>query len=311
MTDGLDLETLRLTLDAIRDFARKELPDEKLLEFDTKDEFPEALVRAMGGGDLGIQLVFIPESYGGMGGGTFDVYRVCEAMARIDLGISTGVLATFLGSDPIVFGGTPEQKKHWLGRIADEGLLMAYGATEPQAGSDLAALKTVAEPVHEDGKVTGYRISGNKQWISNGGTADVYTILARAPGGPTWFIVEKGAEGLDHGKPEDKHGIRASNTATVSLDGVYVDADRVVGGVEGQGLQQAQNVFGFTRLMVAAFGLGAGWGRAGPCDSVLHRTNPGWRAALGEAGLHLQAHHSARGSTRGRARLHRVHRREH
>ena len=78
-------------------------------------------VRAMGSSELGIQLVFIPEQYDGMGGGAFDVYRVCEAMARIDVGIATGVLATFLGSDPIVFGGTEEQRKHWLSRIAAEG----------------------------------------------------------------------------------------------------------------------------------------------------------------------------------------------
>jgi alkylation response protein AidB-like acyl-CoA dehydrogenase len=169
------------------------------------------------------------------------------------------LLATFLGSDPIVFGGTYEQKKLWLTRIGQEGLLMAYGATEPEAGSDLGALRTVAVPVEKDGAVVGYKITGNKQWISNGGYADLYCVLAKAPAGPTWFVVEKGAEGLSHGKPEDKHGIRASNTATVALEGVYVDSDRLVGGKEGQGLFQAQLVFGYTRLMVAAFGLGAGW----------------------------------------------------
>jgi alkylation response protein AidB-like acyl-CoA dehydrogenase len=146
-----------------------------------------------------------------------------------------------------------------LTRIGQEGLLMAYGATEPEAGSDLAALRTVADPVMQDGKVTGYKITGNKQWISNGGYADLYSILARAPGGPTWFVVEKDTPGLSHGKPEDKHGIRGSNTATVSLEGVYVDAERLVGEKEGLGLIQAQLVFGYTRLMVAAFGLGAGW----------------------------------------------------
>jgi alkylation response protein AidB-like acyl-CoA dehydrogenase len=114
-------------------------------------------------------------------------------------------------------------------------------------------------PVTEDGKLAGYRLTGSKQWISNGGFADVYTILANAPGGPSWFIVEKDLPGFNHGKHEDKHGIRLSNTAALSLDNVFVPADRLVGGVEGQGLQQAQAVFGYTRLMVAAFGLGAGW----------------------------------------------------
>jgi alkylation response protein AidB-like acyl-CoA dehydrogenase len=111
----------------------------------------------------------------------------------------------------------------------------------------------------EGDKVVGYKITGNKQWISNGGYADLYSVLAKAPGGPSWFIVEKDTAGLSHGKPEDKHGIRASNTATVSLEGVHVDVDRLVGGEEGQGLNQAKLVFGYTRLMVAAFGLGAGW----------------------------------------------------
>jgi alkylation response protein AidB-like acyl-CoA dehydrogenase len=256
---GLAKNDLDMTLAALRDFAARRLPPKTLLELDARNECPTQIVREMCGPDLGIQLVFIPEEYGGMGGSAYDVYRTCEAMARIDLGVATGVLATLLGSDPIHFGGTPEQKKLWLGRIAEEGAIMAYGATEPAAGSDLAALRTTAVRVEEDGKVVGYRISGSKQWISNGGFADVYTILANAPGGPTWFIVEKDAPGFSHGKDEDKHGIRLSNTAALSLQDVFVPVERVVGGVEGQGLLQAQAVFGYTRLMVAAFGLGAGW----------------------------------------------------
>ena len=108
-------------------------------------------------------------------------------------------------------------------------------------------------------KSTGYKITGRKQWISNGGVADIYTILALAPGGPSWFVVEKDAGASAKNKPEDKHGIRASNTAALFLEDVFVHADRLVGLVEGQGLAQAQAVFGYTRLMVAAFGLGAGW----------------------------------------------------
>ncbi len=256
---GLDAETLNITLDSLRSYVKDKLPDEQLLEWDEKDEFPEEVVRAIGSEELGIQLIFIPERFGGLGGGAFDVYRVCEQMGRVDLGIATGVLATFLGSDPIVYGGTEEQKARWLGAIAEEGHLMAYGATEPAAGSDLGALRTVAEPVEEDGQVVGYKINGNKQWISNGGFANLYTVLAKTPKGPTWFVVDKGTEGLSTGNPEDKHGIRASNTSTLAFDDMFVEADRVVGGVEGQGLVQAQLVFGFTRLMVAAFGLGAGW----------------------------------------------------
>jgi alkylation response protein AidB-like acyl-CoA dehydrogenase len=253
-------KTLKLSLKSLRDFAKKRLPDEVLRELDDRDECPLDVVHDMCSPDqLGIQLLFIPEEFGGMGGGAFDVYCICEEMARIDLGVATSVLATFLGSDPITVGATPEQKKKWLTRIAEEGLLFAYGATEPEAGSDLGALRTTADPVSQDGRVIGYKINGNKQWISNGGVADAYTVLANTPGGPSWFIVEKGAKGFTHDEPEDKHGIRLSNTAPLAFNDVFVDTDRLVGGVEGQGLNQAQAVFGYTRLMVAAFGLGAGW----------------------------------------------------
>jgi alkylation response protein AidB-like acyl-CoA dehydrogenase len=253
-------KTLKLSLKSLRDFAKGRLPDQTLIELDARDECPLDIVRYMCSPDkLGIQLLFIPEEFGGMGGGTFDVYRVCEEMSRIDLGIATAVLATFLGSDPIFVGATPEQKKRWLTRIAEEGLLFAYGATEPEAGSDLGALRTTADRVMENDRIVGYKINGNKQWISNGGVADAYTVLANTPAGPSWFVVEKGAPGFTHDKPEDKHGIRLSNTAALAFNDVYVDADRLLGGVEGQGLLQAQAVFGYTRLMVAAFGLGAGW----------------------------------------------------
>ncbi len=253
-------KTLQLSLKSLRDFAKKRLPDEELIALDERDECPVEIVRHMSDPDkLGIQLLFIPEEYGGMGGSTFDVYLICEQMARIDLGVATSLFATFLGSDPITFGATPEQKKKWLGRIADEGILFAYGATEPEAGSDLGALKTTADRVEKDGQIVGYKINGSKQWISNGGIADVYTILANTPAGPSWFIVDAGTKGFAHDKPEDKHGIRLSNTAALALNDVYVDADRLVGGVEGQGLLQAQAVFGYTRVMVAAFGLAAGW----------------------------------------------------
>jgi len=256
----LAYKTLKLSVKSLKEFAKKRLPDDVLIDLDARDECPIEIVRDMCSPDkLGIQLLFIPEEFGGMGGGTFDVYCICEEMARIDLGIATSVLATFLGSDPITVGATPEQKKLWLSRIANEGLLFAYGATEPEAGSDLGALRTTADPVLQDGKIIGYKINGNKQWISNGGIAGAYTVLANTPSGPSWFVVEKGAKGFNHDEPEDKHGIRLSNTAALAFSDVYVDADRLIGGVEGQGLIQAQAVFGYTRLMVAAFGLGGGW----------------------------------------------------
>jgi alkylation response protein AidB-like acyl-CoA dehydrogenase len=253
-------KTLKLSLKSLREFAKKRLPDQELIALDERDECPIEIVRDMCNPDqLGIQLLFIPEEYGGFGGGAFEVYCVCEEMARIDLGVATAVLATFLGSDPITVGATPEQKKLWLSRIANEGILFAYGATEPDAGSDLGSLETTADRVMEGDRIVGYRINGSKQWISNGGIADAYTVLANTSAGPSWFIVDRDTPGFAKGKPENKHGIRLSNTAALSLTDVYVDADRLVGGVEGQGLLQAQAVFGYTRLMVAAFGLGGGW----------------------------------------------------
>ncbi len=256
---GLDLASLTLILEALGDFVTGALTPQRQLDLDHDDACPEDTVRAMSSDELGVQLVFIPEEFGGMGGAAFDSYRVCERMARFDLGLATAVFATFLGSDPILVGGTPEQKKEWLGRIAERGIVFAYGATEPDAGSDLGALVTTAVPVESGGRVTGYRLNGRKQWISNGSIADAYTVLAAAPAGPSWFIVEKGAPGFASARPEDKHGIRLSNTAALFLDDVLVPVDHLVGGVEGRGLVQAQQVFGYTRLMVAAFGLGAGW----------------------------------------------------
>ncbi|MCA9980348.1 MAG: acyl-CoA dehydrogenase family protein [Anaerolineales bacterium] len=259
---GLDAETRDMVLDTLRQYADDRLTLDYLLELDHNDQFPHDVLKELYDPEqFGLHLLFIPEEYDGLGGGAYDIYRVSEMMASIDLGVATGVLATFLGSDPISVGGTAVQKAHWMGRVANEALLMAYGATEPEAGSDLAAMKTKAVPVtnEEDGTVIGYKISGQKQWISNGAVADLYTILALAPGGPTWFVVEKGAEGFSTGKPEDKHGIRASNTAALFLENVYVPAENMIGTEEGHGLAQAQAVFGYTRLMVGAFGMGAGW----------------------------------------------------
>jgi alkylation response protein AidB-like acyl-CoA dehydrogenase len=256
----LDAETRDLVIATLKEYAARELSPQTLLDFDRRDEFPTKTLRDLYDPQrIGLHLLFLPEEYGGLGGGAYDIYRVSSVLAGIDLGIATGVLATFLGSDPIKVGGTPEQKAHWMRRIADEGLLVAYAATEPQAGSDLSALVTRADPLCEDGHVAAYALTGQKQWISNGGVAAIYTVLANAPGGPSWFIVERDRPGFAQGHPEDKHGIRASNTTALFFDHVVVPADRLVGAVEGCGLTQAQAVFGYTRLMVAAFGVGAGW----------------------------------------------------
>lgn len=259
---GLDREYLDGIISMLQEYAEKYLTLDFLLEMDHKDEFPDRVLEALyNPNGLAIHSVFIPEEYDGIGGSAYDIYRISEVLASIDVGIATGVFATFLGADPIVVGGTDEQKKRWMGRIANDSILCAYGATEPQAGSDLALLSTKAVPFEKDGKKW-YKLTGRKQWISNGGKAKLWTILANAPGGPSWFVVEEFDEpvkGFEKAKPEDKLGIRLSNTVALFLDEVEVPEENLVGGKEGQGLAQAQAVFGYTRLMIGAFGLGAGW----------------------------------------------------
>lgn len=258
-TAGLSREMRDMIIQTLRQVVGRQLPDEKILQLDHDDEFPADVIQELLSPNVGLHLIFLPEEVGGLGGGALDICRVSEEMAAIDLGLATAFLAICLGTDPIVVGGTPEQKAHWLGRIATEGLVVAYGVTEPAAGSNVAALHTTADRITDDrGNVTGYRLNGTKQFITNGGVAQLYTILAKTPDGPSFFAVERDTEGLSVGHHEDKHGIRASNTSGVIMEDVVVPAENLIGGVEGQGLKQANAVFGYTRLMVGAFGLGAG-----------------------------------------------------
>jgi len=255
---GLDPELRQMVIDTIRQLKNRLLTREKILEYDKNEFFPEETIREMLGPDIGLQLLFIPEAYGGMGGGTRDCCAVTLEMCKICLGIGTAFFAIQLGSDPLLVGGTEEQKAKWLGAIAEGNTLVAYAVTEAGAGSNLAAIKTKAEPVTDDaGEVTGYIINGTKQFISTGGYADFITLLAHTPEGPSFFVVEKGTPGFVQGKGEEKHGIRASNTSPLSFTDVFVPVDNLIGGVPGQGMKQANKVFGYTRLMVAAMGLGA------------------------------------------------------
>jgi alkylation response protein AidB-like acyl-CoA dehydrogenase len=248
-----------MIVDTLKDFTGRNTPLELRMQWDEHDTCPADVVRAMLGPEVGLHLPFLPAEYGGMGGGAYDVYRLSCEFAQIDLGLATSMLAVALGTDPIRVGCTPAQRERWLPRIANEGLIVAYAVTEPEAGSEVQNVKTVAAPVVDDaGNVTHYRISGMKQFISNGSIADLYTVLAKAPGGPSFFVVERNTPGVTPGKHEVKHGIRLSDTAQVLFDDVVVPADQLIGGVEGEGLKQANEVFGFTRLMVAGFGLGAG-----------------------------------------------------
>lgn len=256
---GLDTESRQIVLDTLGLVRKRLLPKEKILELDKKEEFPEDIIREMMGPDIGLQLLFVPEEYGGMGGGARDSCALTREMAKICLGVATAFFAIQLGADPIMFAATEEQKEKWLGKIAEGDSLVAYAVTEAEAGSNLAALKTKAEPVrNDDGQITGYVINGTKQFISNGGYADFITVLAKTAEGPTFFVVEKGMEGFHQGKGEEKHGIRASNTSPLTFTDVFVPVENLLGGVPGNGLKQANMVFGHTRLMVAAMGLGAG-----------------------------------------------------
>ena len=255
---GLAIEDRSLLLDLLAQIRQRLLTPDKLRTWDRDETFPEEVIRELLGPTIALQLLFIPEQYGGMGGGARDLTALCEEMAKICLGVGTGFLVIHLGADPILVGATEEQKRKWLGRRA-EGAIVAYAATEPEAGSNLSNLKTTATPVvDEQGKVTAYKINGAKQFISNGGYADFLTVLAQTPEGPSFFIVEKGMPGFIAGKPEDKHGIRASNTVPLAFDNVFVPAENLVGAIPGRGFDQANEVFGYTRLMVACFGLGAG-----------------------------------------------------
>lgn len=256
---GLDLESRQMVVDTVQQLRKKLLTKENILYWDKEEFFPEDTIREMLGPEIGLQLLFIPEEYGGMGGGARDSCAVTTETAKICLGVATAFFAIQLGTDPILVGATDVQKEKWLGRIAEGDSLVAYAVTEPGAGSNLAALKTKADPVTDaQGNVTGYKITGNKQFISTGGYADIVTVLANTPEGPSFFIVEKGAEGFQQHKGEEKHGIRASNTSPLTFDEVFVPIDNLIGGVPGVGLKQANQVFGYTRLMVACMALGAG-----------------------------------------------------
>ncbi|MBI5590909.1 MAG: acyl-CoA dehydrogenase family protein [Deltaproteobacteria bacterium] len=256
---GLDAESRQMVLDIVTKIKTRLLTRENVLEFDRKEIFPEEIIRTLLGPDIGLQLLFIPEEYGGMSGGARDCCALTREMAGVCLGVATAFFAIQLGADPLIVGGTDAQKEKWLGAIAEGRSLVAYAVTESGAGSNLAALKTKADPVCDaSGTVTGYRINGSKQFISTGGYADFITLLAVTPEGPSFFVVEKGTPGFVQGKGEEKHGIRASNTSPLTFTDVFVPVENLVGGVPGQGLKQANSVFGYTRLMVAAMALGAG-----------------------------------------------------
>ncbi len=256
---GLDPESRQMVLDTVGQLKKRLLTKEKVLEYDQKEIFPEETIREMLGPEIGLQLLMLPEAYGGIGGGARDSCALTREMAKICLGITTAFFAIQLGADPIIVGGTEKQKQKWLGKIAAGEALVAYAVTEPDAGSNVAAIKTKADPIKDEaGEIIGYKINGTKQFISTGGYADFITLLANTPEGATFFIIEKDTEGYHRGKGEEKHGIRASNTSPLTFSDVFVPVENIIGDITGQGLKQASKVFGYTRLMVASMALGGG-----------------------------------------------------
>ncbi len=309
MPSGLDREALDLALEAVRDFAGKHLPDAKLLDLDRDDEFPIEIVRAMCGGELGIQLLFIPEEYGGMGGGAYDVYRVCEAIARVDLGVATGVLATFLGSDPIHFGGTPEQKQRFLGAIAEHGLLMAYAATEPEAGSDLGALRTRADRI-ERGRRDRRLPNLRQQAVDL--QRRLRRPLHRARADPRRPLLVRGrrrhprplprqARGqARHSRQQHGGGPLRRRGGRGRPAGRRRRGSGAAAGADGLRLHPADG-----RRVRAGRRLGGARSR----HPLFGREDPGRQPALREAGLHPQADRSTRRGARSGALLHRGDRR--
>jgi alkylation response protein AidB-like acyl-CoA dehydrogenase len=256
---GLDIESRQMVLDTVAQLKKRLLTKDKILEFDQKEIFPEETIREMLGPEIGLQLLMLPEAYGGIGGGARDSCAITREMAKICLGITTAFFALQLGADPIMVGGTEKQKQKWLSAIAEGNALVAYAVTEPDAGSNVAAIKTKADPVTNDaGEIIGYKLNGSKQFISTGLYADFITVLANTPQGATFFVMEKDTEGYNRGKGEEKHGIRASNTSPLTFSDAFVPVENLIGDIPGLGLKQATKVFGYTRVMVAAMALGGG-----------------------------------------------------
>jgi butyryl-CoA dehydrogenase len=244
----------------IRDLARK-VAEEKMLpvraELDEKEEFPWEIVKISA--EAGLMGVSMPEEYEGFGGGILEYCLVAEELSRVCLGIATSVVASGLGAMPILLFGNPEQKKKYIPDIAKGKKLAAFGLTEADAGSDAGAIRTTATRTPE-----GYVLNGTKQWITNGGEAEVYSIIAmtdrsRGPRGASALIVEKGTPGFDFGKKEKKMGIRASATRELVFQDCFVPKENLIGR-EGMGFIVTMRTFDRTRPGVGAQGVGVAQG---------------------------------------------------
>ena len=244
----------------IRDLARQ-IAVEKIVpvraELDEQNKFPSDIMKAIAQADLfGI---YIPEEYGGLGKKSLELCITVEELSKACLGVSTSYAANALGSYPILLHGSDAQKKKYLPDIAIGKKLVAFGLTEANAGSDASGIQTTA-------KLNGneYVINGTKQWITNGGEADVYTIIAitdksKGARGASAFIVEKGTPGFTFGKKENKMGIRASSTTELIFNNCRIPKENLIA-KEGMGFIVAMKTLDSSRTGVGAQGVGVAQG---------------------------------------------------
>lgn len=244
----------------IKDVARKiaeEVVKPVRAELDEKSEFPHEAIKAIAEADL--FRIFVPEEYDGLGMGAMELCIAVEELSRVCLGVSTSYAANALGTYPILLFGNEEQKRKYLPDIASGKKLVAFALTEPNAGSDAGGIQTTAT---KDGDY--YVINGIKQWITNGGEADIYTVIAltdktKGARGASAFIVEKGMEGFSFGKKEDKMGIRASVTRELIFENCRVPKENLLGR-EGMGFIVAMKTLDQSRIGVGAQGVGVAQG---------------------------------------------------
>jgi len=241
---------------AIQEIARQ-IAQEKIVpvreELDETQEFPTEIMKICGQSDL--FSINIPEEYGGMGLGTLDTTIAVEELSTACLAVSVSFAASGLGAYPILLYGSEEQKSKYLPDIASGEKLAAFGLTEANAGSDAGGVRTTAV---KDGD--SYILNGTKQWITNGGEAEIYSVVAitdksRGARGASVFIVEKGTEGFSFGKKENKMGIRASATRELVFEDCRIPAENLLAR-EGMGFMVTMKTLDMSRPGIAAQGVG-------------------------------------------------------
>lgn len=254
--DYLLTEEQKMIRDLCRQIAREKIAP-VASEYDKTEEFPHGIIKLIAESDL--FAVFVPAEYGGTGGGVLDLCIATEELSRACGGIAVCYAASALGTFPIVLFGTEEQKKKYLPDLAKGKTIAAFGITEPEAGSDASAIKTNAVK-----KGDHYILNGTKHFITNGGEAGVYTVIAmtdRTKGarGASAFIVEKGTPGFTFGKKEEKMGIRASVTSELIFTDCKIPKENLIAR-EGMGFIVTMKTFDMSRPGVAAQALGIAQG---------------------------------------------------